>query len=586
MPGGAIRVGTVPPTLFEIESPPSYLPSLFEVLSAPVTVDDAVDFVARRHPEARPDEVRACLEDLVQLGVVHVAVPEGRYHRHELYFDFFDVPAGVSSKRLAACKVGLIGTGGIGSTCAMLLAAAGVGRLVISDGDLVEESNLTRTVLFEEVDVGVPKVDAARRRLLARNKDVRVDLVPRLLDGPDMLREHFAGCDAWILSADIPEGVHAWTNEVAVELGIPYLNAGYVDLLGVAGPFVVPGVTACTTCADLGDGAERGAEQLNRRLQAPSYGPLNALVAAIAVNEVLRHLLGLTVRTAGARLLIDSSGYRVSFDEVKPAPGCSCGAPAPRAPAPSGADRFADLAENYRRFRESSSLNALVLDHVIVDLVCSGSGLRILDVGCGIGTLSLAFARRGHRVTAVDVSPAMLEELRRRLSPDLVGLVTLVEGDAATLSFATGFDRVVLNLILDHIEDPAPLLARVRGILAPGGEVVVVVPHPLKDAGKWHRELIGGQWRYEHLVLRDYFVEGPIEKSREDDRGNIVIPRIVSQRRTISTYFSMLVRAGLAVEEVLEPRPPEGTDPCSVSYQKTSSVPYFLVFRCVARAGA
>jgi molybdopterin/thiamine biosynthesis adenylyltransferase/2-polyprenyl-3-methyl-5-hydroxy-6-metoxy-1,4-benzoquinol methylase len=576
-----IRIGLLPPAAIEIEDPPVFLTTMLDALSSPADALATIDAIAQLFPEVECAQIRNVFGDLLKLGVIGPELSEGRYHRHQLYFDLLGV-APETYASLARKKVGLIGTGGIGSTCAMLLGAAGVGNLVISDGDAVEESNLTRSILFEESDVGVVKVAAARSRLLARNHAMSVETVPCEFNGPEMLLAAFRGCDVWILSADIPADVRRWTNAAALELGIPYVNAGYVETLGVVGPFTIPKVTACLSCAVLGGLASHEPHQeLNRRLQAPSYGPLNCLVSSITVNEVLRYLLGLEPRTKGRRLTVNSTSYDTSFVDVPARNDCDCGGAPPGLHA---RDRFGDLAENYRRFRETSSLNAYVLDSVVTDLVCCGEGLRIIDVGCGIGTLSVEFASRGHHVTAIDASPGMLAELRSRLPEALLPRVSILEGDAIDVVWGGHFDRVLLNLVLDHVATPGPLLAKARLSLAPGGYAIIVVPHPIKDAGTWQKERVGNQWEYRHLAIDDYFHEGSVAKSREDDRGEVVIKHVHSHRRTIATYFKMLIAAGFVVEDMWEPRPTEISS--SVNYSKTSRVPYFLVFRCSAAAAA
>ena len=63
--------------------------------------------------------------------------------------------------RLFASKVAVIGLGGVGGSCAIALARSGVGRLLLLDGDVVEESNLNRQTLFGYSDLGRRKAEAA-----------------------------------------------------------------------------------------------------------------------------------------------------------------------------------------------------------------------------------------------------------------------------------------------------------------------------------------------------------------------------------------------------------------------------------------
>jgi len=78
-------------------------------------------------------------------------------------------------RKLKAASVLLVGAGGLGSPAALYLAAAGVGRLGIADGDSVEASNLQRQVIHGSADIGRHKVGSAHRRLNDLNPHVQVD---------------------------------------------------------------------------------------------------------------------------------------------------------------------------------------------------------------------------------------------------------------------------------------------------------------------------------------------------------------------------------------------------------------------------
>jgi molybdopterin/thiamine biosynthesis adenylyltransferase/rhodanese-related sulfurtransferase len=79
-------------------------------------------------------------------------------------------------KRLKAASVLCIGTGGLGSPIAMYLAAAGLGRIGLVDGDTVDFSNLQRQILHSTKDVGRKKLNSARETIREINPNVQVDL--------------------------------------------------------------------------------------------------------------------------------------------------------------------------------------------------------------------------------------------------------------------------------------------------------------------------------------------------------------------------------------------------------------------------
>lgn len=99
---------------------------------------------------------------------------------------------------------------------------------------------------------------------------------------------------------------------------------------------------------------------------------------------------------------------------------------------------------------------------------CFGVGPRaVLDIGCGAGFLANDLAARGHRVTGLDAAPDALDVARRH---DATHTVTYVEGDALALPFPdASFDVVCAMDFLEHVTDPAAVIAEAARTLAPGG---------------------------------------------------------------------------------------------------------------------
>jgi molybdopterin-synthase adenylyltransferase len=96
-------------------------------------------------------------------------VTDARYNRHNL-IDWF------SQEAVAHTKVAVIGAGAVGNEVIKNLALLGVGGIHIFDLDLIEEHNLTRSVLFRDTDVGRSKADVAAQR--AEELDANVSAVP------------------------------------------------------------------------------------------------------------------------------------------------------------------------------------------------------------------------------------------------------------------------------------------------------------------------------------------------------------------------------------------------------------------------
>ena len=96
-------------------------------------------------------------------------------------------------------------------------------------------------------------------------------------------------------------------------------------------------------------------------------------------------------------------------------------------------------------------------------------GSKVLDVGCGTGTLSLALAKRGAQTVGVDASESYLDGARRlRAHPDL----TYEHGDARHLPYCSAsFDSCVSTLVIDVIPEVDLVAAEMRRVTRPGGVV-------------------------------------------------------------------------------------------------------------------
>jgi demethylmenaquinone methyltransferase/2-methoxy-6-polyprenyl-1,4-benzoquinol methylase len=108
-----------------------------------------------------------------------------------------------------------------------------------------------------------------------------------------------------------------------------------------------------------------------------------------------------------------------------------------------------------------------------------GSGDRVLDVACGTGDLSQAFAAAGAaHVTGLDFTPAMLDHARvkqQRLDSGISSRLEYVEGDAQQLNFGTAsFDVLSIAFGIRNVAEPRRAIAEFFRVLRPGGRLVIL----------------------------------------------------------------------------------------------------------------
>jgi ArsR family transcriptional regulator len=117
-------------------------------------------------------------------------------------------------------------------------------------------------------------------------------------------------------------------------------------------------------------------------------------------------------------------------------------------------------------------------------------GMRVLDLGCGDGALTLEIARFASEVVGVDRNPALIARATALAERRGVKNVKFVRGDAEALDFRDeSFDLAVLSQTLHSLENPAKSLAETARVLAPGARVLVLdlLPHE----HEWVREKLG-----------------------------------------------------------------------------------------------
>ncbi|MGH9464923.1 MAG: molybdopterin-synthase adenylyltransferase MoeB [Thermoanaerobaculia bacterium] len=219
-------------------------------------------------------------------------------------------------ERLKGARVLLVGAGGLGSPVALYLAAAGVGRLTLVDGDRVERSNLHRQILYGESDVGRPKLEAAAARLREANPHVEVRPVA----------ERFTAANAAALVADhdvVVDGTDNFTarylvNDACVLAGKPNVFGSVLRFEGQVSVFWSPR-GPCYRCLFP---EPPPAGLVPSCAEAGVLGALPGIVGALQANEALKLVLGVGEPLVGRFLVFDALALRFREVALPRSPSC------------------------------------------------------------------------------------------------------------------------------------------------------------------------------------------------------------------------------------------------------------------------
>ncbi len=185
-----------------------------------------------------------------------------------------------SQEKLKAATVVIVGLGGLGCPASLYLAAAGIGKLMLIDGDEIELSNLQRQILFRDSDVGKYKAKVAAKRLLKLNPNVQTEVVLENID-----RQGLAGLlDDAALILDCTDNIatRQEINRAAVAYSKPLISAA---ALGWEGQLLEVRTdiesAACLACA-------YGLEEDEPMMNCSTAGVMGPVLGVMGSMQALR----------------------------------------------------------------------------------------------------------------------------------------------------------------------------------------------------------------------------------------------------------------------------------------------------------
>ena len=241
-------------------------------------------------------------------------VQEDRYSRFRL------IPWWDQSK-LQAARVLVIGAGALGNEILKNLVLLGFERIVIVDLDRIEESNLSRTILYRSGDVGSYKADVAARSVKALTPNGKVkSIVANVVQSCGL--GLFAWSDVIIAGLDNREA-RLWINRCAWKMNRPWIDGAIEGINGVARVFVA-GQAPCYECT-LGETDWKLLEQrmscnlllreANTEGKVATTPTISSVIAGIEVQEAVKLLHGMPTLASSGFVFegLNHTSYKVEY---------------------------------------------------------------------------------------------------------------------------------------------------------------------------------------------------------------------------------------------------------------------------------
>lgn len=243
-----------------------------------------------------------------------------RYSRHILLPQL-----GIEGQeKLLGASALVIGAGGLGSPVALYLAASGVGRLTLCDGDNVDLTNLQRQIVHRTESVGMPKVASAKQTLASINPEINVVALKERVEG-DRLTDLVADHDVVVDASDNFATRHA-VNRACVTHRKPLVSGAGVRFDGQVAVFDLRQPDSpCYHCLFPEQGE---AEDMPCAIMGV-FAPLVGIIGCIQAAETIKILAEVGEPLNGRLLLLDGLSMEWRSVKLSKDPACTvCGAQA------------------------------------------------------------------------------------------------------------------------------------------------------------------------------------------------------------------------------------------------------------------
>ncbi len=222
-------------------------------------------------------------------------------------------------QRLLDARVLIIGMGGLGSPAAMYLAAAGIGRIIISDFDQVEDSNLQRQIIHRTKDIGELKAFSAKRTIAEINPDCIVEAIDWQLDESE-LEEHANKADL-VLDCTDNFPTRFMINRVCVKTKTPLVSGAAIRMEGQIASYIPCSNGPCYQCLYKAE-----FESTETCAMEGVLSPVVGVIGTLQALQAILVLIGEGESVNGKLLLFDGLSMEWQTVKIPKNPSCEvCG---------------------------------------------------------------------------------------------------------------------------------------------------------------------------------------------------------------------------------------------------------------------
>ncbi len=276
--------------------------------------------VGLRRVQARAQAVEAARAPATRAEAASGAFNDDEIERYARHITLPEI-GGTGQRALKSAKVLVIGAGGLGAPALLYLAAAGIGRLGVIDGDTVALSNLQRQIIHTDARQDMPKVFSATEALAALNPFVELRPYHRMLT-EEIAEELFAEYDLILDGTDRFE-TRAMVNRAAIAAGRPVIAGAISAWEGQITLYDPAGGAPCMACVFP---KAPDPDLVRTCAETGVIGALPGVIGTMMALEAIKEITGTGTGLRGRMLIFDGLSGEMRAIRLARAADCAvCG---------------------------------------------------------------------------------------------------------------------------------------------------------------------------------------------------------------------------------------------------------------------